>query len=127
MQVSYNPKARKRMNNKSFLRILLILSGDISLNPGPVYNNQSLHSNEWNVFRSKGIHLIHLNVNSLLPKTDEIRYIAERSRYIVIGIFESNVVVITTAQLHSTKPELRFCAGSNPACGVSEIRDGEGL
>ena len=27
------------------------------------------------------------------------------------------VVVITTAQLHSTKPELRFCAGSNPARG----------
>ena len=37
------------------------------------------------------------------------------------------VVVITTAQLHSTKPELRFCAGSNPARGVSEIRDGEDL
>ena len=37
------------------------------------------------------------------------------------------VVVMTAAQLHSTKPELRFCAGSNPACGVSEIRDGEDL
>ena len=37
------------------------------------------------------------------------------------------VVVITTAQLHSTKPELRFCAGSNPARSVSEIRDGEDL
>ena len=31
------------------------------------------------------------------------------------------VVVITTAQLHSTKFELKFCAGSNPARGVSEI------
>ena len=38
-----------------------------------------------------------------------------------------NVVVITTAQLHSTKPELRFCAGSNPARGVLEIHDGEDL
>ena len=37
------------------------------------------------------------------------------------------VVVITTAQLHSTKPDLRFCAGSNPPRGVSEIRDGEDL
>ena len=37
------------------------------------------------------------------------------------------VVVITAAQLHSTKPELRFCTGSNPACGVSEIHDGEDL
>ena len=37
------------------------------------------------------------------------------------------LVVITTAQLHSTKSELRFCAGSNPACGVSEICDSENL
>ena len=81
----------KRINNKSFLRILLLLSGDISLNPGPVYNNQSLHSNERNVFRSKGIHLIHLNVNSLLPKIDEIRYIAERTKAAVIGITESKL------------------------------------
>ena len=35
------------------------------------------------------------------------------------------VVVITTAQFHSAKPELRFCAGSNPSRGVSEFRDGE--
>ena len=34
---------------------------------------------------------------------------------------------ITIAQLHLTKPESRFCAGSNPARGVSEIRDGEDL
>ena len=32
-----------------------------------------------------------------------------------------------TAQLHSTKPELRFCACSNPACSMLEIRDGEDL
>ena len=81
----------KRMNYKSFLGILFILSGDISLNPGPVYNNQSLHSNEWNVFRSKGIHLIHLNVNSLFPKIDEIRYIAERTKAAVTGITESKL------------------------------------
>ena len=35
------------------------------------------------------------------------------------------VVVITTAQLHSTKPELRFCAVLNPTRDVSEIRNGE--
>ena len=33
------------------------------------------------------------------------------------------VVVITTAQLHSTKPEVKFCTGSNPACSVSDIHD----
>ena len=36
-------------------------------------------------------------------------------------------MVITTAQLDSTKPELRFCAGSNPAHCMSEICDGEDL
>ena len=36
-------------------------------------------------------------------------------------------LLITTAQLHLTKPELRFCAGSNPARGVSEICDDEDL
>ena len=35
------------------------------------------------------------------------------------------LVVITTAQPHSTKPELRSCAVSNPARGFSESRDGE--
>ena len=42
-------------------------------------------------------------------------------------MWRRDVVVITTAQLHSNKPELRFCAGSNPARGVSEIRDREDL
>ena len=37
------------------------------------------------------------------------------------------VVVITTAQLHSTKFELKFSTGSNPARSVSEIRDSEDL
>ena len=37
------------------------------------------------------------------------------------------VLVITISQLHSTKSELRFCAGSNPARRVSENLDGEDL
>ena len=36
-----------------------------------------------------------------------------------------SVVVITTAQLHSTKPERKFCAGSNPTRGGLKIHDGE--
>ena len=36
-------------------------------------------------------------------------------------------LVIATKQLHSTKPELRFYAGSNPARGVSQICDGEDI
>ena len=69
----------------------MILSGDITLNPGPVYNNESLESNKWNVFKSKGIHLIHLNINSLLLKIDKIRYITERTNAAEIGITESKL------------------------------------
>ena len=36
----------------------------------------------------------------------------------------NRLVVITTAQRHSTKHELRFREGLDPASGVSEIRDG---
>ena len=42
-------------------------------------------------------------------------------------LWHRGVVVTTTAQLYSTKPEVRFCAGSNHACNVSEIGDGEDL
>ena len=44
-----------------------------------------------------------------------------------IKYFKRALAVITTAHLHSTNSELRFCASPNPACDVSEIRDGEDL
>ena len=34
-------------------------------------------------------------------------------------------MVCITSRLHSTEFELRFCAGSNPALGVSEVCHGE--
>ena len=40
---------------------------------------------------------------------------------------EEGVVVITIAELHSSKPEIGFCRGSSPAGSVWEIRDGEDL
>ena len=55
-----------------------------------------------------------------LGKSSFVEFIEKR-------LWPRGVVVITIAQLHSTKPELRFCAGSNPAHGMSEIGDGEDL
>ena len=77
-----------RLNNKSFYRILFILSGYISLNPAPKTNLQPFDTNEWNVFKSKGLYLIHLNNNSLLPKIDELPYKANSSN-VAGGISES--------------------------------------
>ena len=68
---------------------------------------------------------------SLITENVEVFCTYEKKQKLWLGgvvvMWRRGVVVITTAQLHSTKPELRFCAGSNPARGVSEIRDGEDL
>ena len=44
-----------------------------------------------------------------------------------VVMLHCGVVVTTTAQLHSSKPELRFCTGSNPVHSMLEIRNGEDL
>ena len=78
----------KRLNNKSSYRIVLVLSSGISLNPGPKNNLHQSDPNEWNVFKLKGFHLLHLNINILLPKIDKLKYIAKSSNLTAIGIFE---------------------------------------
>ena len=37
------------------------------------------------------------------------------------------VVTVTTAERHLSKPELRFCTGSKPVCGMFEIDNSEDL
>ena len=78
-------------NSNSYFSLLLLLSGDISSNPGPPHNNQLQPQNEWSVFNSRGLHFIHLNINGLLPKIDELRNIAKLSNAEVIGIGESKL------------------------------------
>ena len=61
----------KAINNDTFFcRLILILSDDISLNPGPVYDHHPPNLKESCIYKIKGLHLLHLNVNSLLPKID---------------------------------------------------------
>ena len=67
-------------------------------------------------------------VNIKVNKKYYLQALLKECKYIQEKVWwHRGVVVITTAQLHSTKLELRFCAGSNPARGVSEIRNGEDL
>ena len=80
----------KCKSNYLYLKMALLLSGDINLNPGPVARHQ-LNYPKFEVFNNKGLHLIHLNVNSLLPKTDELRNIAECSNAAVNGITETEL------------------------------------
>ena len=61
----------------SLTEIILLLSGDISLNPGPTQNDH-LKEN-WKIFRNRGLHFRHLDINSLLPRIDELRKIVKIS------------------------------------------------
>ena len=48
-------------------------------------------SGAWNIFQKRGMHFIHLNINSLLPKIDEIRYVAKLTNATVIGLSETKL------------------------------------
>ena len=41
--------------------------------------------------KKRGLHFVHININSPLPKIDELRYIAKLSEAAVIGILESKL------------------------------------
>ena len=75
----------KRKKSLKFYQFLILLSGDISLNPGP---NQDLHDIEdkFELFRKRGLHFRHINVNSLLSKIDELKDIVGHAKPAILGI-----------------------------------------
>ena len=50
-----------------------------------------LENDKWKTFEKCGLHLIHLNVNSVLPKIDELHEIAKKTRATVIGLTETKL------------------------------------
>ena len=47
--------------------------------------------NHWKAFQCKGLHFLHINVNSLLPKIDEVNLIANKSNVTILGISETKL------------------------------------
>ena len=80
----------KYKSNHLYVKITLLLSADINLNLGPVARRQ-LNDSKFEAFNNKGLHLIHHNINSLLPTIDELRNIAKCSYAAVIGITETKL------------------------------------
>ena len=106
-------------NSNSYFNLLLLLSGDIRLNSGPLHNNQLQPQSEWSVFNSRGLHFIHLNVNSLLPKIDELRNIAKLSNAEVIGISESKLdYSVLSSEIHIDKYNTLCCDQNRHGGGV---------
>ena len=87
----YSVSKLEYKNLNSFSQMLLLLSGNISTNLGFFHQDTMQYSSEWNVFRSRGLHFIHLNINSLLSKIEELSYIATSIDTAVIAICESKL------------------------------------
>ena len=46
---------------------------------------------KWEIFNKPGLHMIHLNINSVLSKIDELRVTAKKLKAAVIGVTESKL------------------------------------
>ena len=63
--------------------MILLLSGDINLNPSPTQISKT-----WSIFKKRGLHFIHLNINSLPSEIEELRQIAKDTNSAVTGLSE---------------------------------------
>ena len=80
----------KRNECFKFYHLLILLSGDVSLNPGPSqYLPDNVHKFE--PFRKRGLHFLHINANSLLSKIDELGDVVSHTKSAISGITESKL------------------------------------
>ena len=56
----------------SYFHLLILHSDNISLNPGPTHQHTLQCLNEWNIFKLRGLHVIHLNSESVLEPEIQI-------------------------------------------------------
>ena len=54
--------------------------------------DEVLSKDKWNIFNKRGLHMIHLNINSVLSKIDELRVVAKKSKAAVIGEQNQNLM-----------------------------------
>ena len=73
-------------DHTKFFRLILLLSGDINLNPGLTQISET-----WSVFKKQELHFVHLNINSLPSKIEELRQIAKNTNLAVIGLSETKL------------------------------------
>ena len=80
---------------------MLLFSGDISLNPGPC-QMQFIDDKTWEPLKTRGLHFCHLNVNSLLSKTDKFRDITNHIKPAILDITEPKLdSSVTNAEVNT--------------------------
>ena len=118
-------------NNETYFRLVLLLSGDICLNPGPINGSQQYNNDQWAVFKKIGIHFAHININSLLV----FRFINgsqqhNNDQWAVFKKIGIHFAHININSLLPKKDELRYIAKLSDAVviSISELKlDDSGL
>ena len=98
----------------------MLLSEDVSLNPGPVQISPAVNVNIWDPLNKKGLHFLHINIVSLLPKINELKCIANKNKAAIIGISESKLDH-TVSDLEANLPgyDILQCDRNKNAGGVA--------
>ena len=110
-----------KLHDKIIIKNCFFISISINFDLPSIFNNWFTFSSDSHRCETSCSLKRFLKVNNANTK----KY--RRNKSLLKKRFLRGVVVITTAKLHSTKPELTFCVGLDTARGVSEIRDGEDL
>ena len=110
-----------KLHDKIIIKNCFFISISINFDLPSIFNNWFTFSSDSHRYETSCSLKRFLKVNNANTK----KY--RRNKSLLKKRFLRGVVVITTAKLHSTKPELTFCVGLDTARGVSEIRDGEDL
>ena len=96
--INVNPDTINVNNNNTPLHTLLFPNCGKPTMP-PECNSSGCykpHNNsKWIFFKKKGLHILHLNINSLLSKINEICFIEKQSNVCIIGISESKPDSVT--------------------------------
>ena len=122
--INLNPGRVRGIKNENLLHVLLF--HDYSFSGDGFYNNlNSLKCDqEWlRCFKKRGMHFTHININIMLPKIDEVRYIANITIASIIGISETKVdKTVLSSQLQVDSYDLirinRSRRGSGVACYI---------
>ena len=72
------------------INLLILLSGCICLNPRSTHQHNLYCLNKRNIFKTIGLHFIHLSTDSLLPRLEKFLIIAKSTNVAIIGVSNLN-------------------------------------
>ena len=79
---------------KNFCQFFLLLSGDVSLNPGPVQISSTVNVTIWEPLNKKWWHFFHININILLLEIDKLKSIANKINAAITGVTDQNLTIL---------------------------------